>query len=140
MRALIVVLVFLVTACTNVDQTVSPSAVDVNVSTPPVDVGVGTTPPPDTTPVPSSPVTLVLDPPSIEGAAPSSAVVKVTALDAGGNEVQSVNLTVSGLDTNVAAVKEVDGRFVSFSLKASGVTTAIITAAGAQTVLVITVS
>lgn len=135
----IVAIAFLV-GCTEV--TVSPSPIDFHIEQPTTTTSA---PPSDPVPTPpredpGTPVSLILDPPSVEGTAPSSVVVKVIAVDSTGTEIPSVSLTVSGLDPAVATLKGVDGRFVSFSLKAPGVTTAIITAAGAQTSLVITVN
>lgn len=140
MRYATIAAVAILLGCSETSQTVNPSPIDIHIDQP-----TNTTQPPaPVTPSspngPGSPVSLVLDPPSIEGTAPSSVVVKVIAISETGVELQSLNLTVSGLDPAVATVKAVDGRFVSFSLKAAGVTTAIITAAGAQTTLVITVS
>jgi hypothetical protein len=67
-------------------------------------------------------------------------VVQVIALNQAGQEIPSVSLTVIVSDSSVATVKDIDGRFVSFSLVSAGVTSAIVTAAGAQAQFVITVT
>lgn len=152
MKALIAVLPFNAIACSmavmicvgcSVEQTTTPSSVSVDILQPIESTGVDTggTPPGPTQPrEPGDVVSLVFDPPSITGPAPSSVVVKVIALDEAGDEVRSVNLTVRMSDPLIASVKDVDGRFVSFSLKSTGTTTAVITAAGAQGALPITVN
>ncbi len=152
MRALLAALPLNAIACSisimicigcKVEQTTTPSSVSVDILQPIESTGVDTggTPPAPTQPrEPGDVVSLVFDPPSITGSAPSSVVVKVIALDQTGDEVRSVNLTVRVTDQGVASVKGIDGRFVSFSLKSSGTTTAIVTAAGAQASLVITVN
>ena len=151
MKALIAVLPFNAIACSmaviicvgcSVEQTTTPSSVSVDISQPIEGTGVttGPTPPAPTPPSTGDVVSLVFDPPSVTGSAATSVVVKVIALDEAGNEVPSVNLTVKVSDPAIATLKDVDGRFVSFSLVSAGTTTAIITAAGAQASLVITVS
>ena len=152
MRALLAFLPFNATACSmavlicigcKVEQTTTPSSVSVDILQPIESTGVDTggTPPDPTQPrEPGDVVSLVFDPPSITGSAPSSVVVKVIALDQAGDEVRSVDLTVRMTDPLVASVKGIDGRFVSFSLKSTGTTTAVITAAGAQGALPITVN
>ncbi len=151
MKALVAVLPFNAIACSmaviicvgcKVEQTTTPSSVSVDILQPIESTGVDVTPPTGPTQPrdPGDVVSLVFDPPSITGSAPSSVVVKVIALDQAGDEVRSVNLTVRMSDPLVASVKDVDGRFVSFSLKSTGTTTAIVTAAGAQGALPITVN
>ena len=139
--AIAVAVVAILIGC-KVEQTVTPSSVEVDILQPIESTGVDVTPPagPTQPREPGDVVSLVFNPPSIEGTAPSSVVVQVIALDEAGDEVRSVNLTVRVADVAVAALKDIDGRFVSFSLKSSGTTTAIITAAGAQSKLVITVN
>ncbi len=139
MRTLLAITIAITVGCTEVSQITNPSSVDVSVSTPPVDVGAGTTPPP-TSPPDGSPVSIVLEPASVEGTSPGSVVVQVIVLDEAGNEVPSANITVSGLDTSVARFTTRDGRWVSFALVGPGTTTAIITASGAQATLVFTVN
>jgi hypothetical protein len=128
-----------VVSCTDVNQIVEPTSVDVNVSTPSgtVETGTGGTPP---APGDNDPVSLVFEPPSITAPSGTSVVVQVIALNQAGQEIPSVSLTVIVSDSSVATVKDIDGRFVSFSLVSAGVTSAIVTAAGAQAQFVITVT
>ncbi len=124
-------------ACTEISQIVEPTSVDVDISIPNGGAAVGTGVDPGHA---DEPVKLVLDPPTVNVVVGTPVVVKVIALNQAGQEIPSVDLTVSVADPTVAAVKDIDGRFISFETKAIGSTTAIITAAGAQTSLVITVA
>ena len=74
------------------------------------------------------------------GACQTSVVVQVIALNQAGQEIPSVNLTVTVGDTAIATVKDIEGRWISFSLVAPGTTSVIVTAAGAQATFEVTVT
>jgi hypothetical protein len=120
-----------VISCTDVNQSILPSSVDVTVSMPSGTVETGTG---GTTPAPgdNDPVSLVFEPPAITGTAATSVVVQVIALNQAGQEIPSINLTVRVTDTAIATLKDIDGRFISISLVATGTTSVTVTAAGAQ--------
>ncbi len=128
------ILVWMV-SCIEVSTVVEPSPVDVDISSATPSVPTGTVATND-----DDPVSLVFKPPAITGPASTSVVVQVIALNQAGQEIPSVNLTVTISDTAVASVKDIEGRFVSFSLVAAGTTSVIVTAAGAQAQFEITVT
>ena len=121
--------------CIENSLVVEPSPVDVDISSalpPAVDGNVATND--------DDPVSLVFKPPAITGPSGTSVVVQVIALNQAGQEIPSVNLTVTVGDTAIATVKDIEGRFISFSLVAAGTTSVIVTAAGAQATFEVTVT
>lgn len=121
--------------CIENSLVVEPSPVDVDISS-----ATPTDPTGNVATNDDDPVSLVFKPPAVTGPAATSVVVQVIALNQAGQEIPSVSLTVKVSDTAIATVKDIEGRFVSFSLVSTGVTSVIVTAAGAQAEFVITVS
>lgn len=124
---------FVAAGCSEVTQILNPSDVGVSVTTPEQQTQV--------TPGNSNnnSVVLSLDPPGpITLEIGKRVSVKVIAR-VSSQEVPTESLSVTVVDTSVATVDEIDGRFVAFRGQAAGLTTAIINANGATTAAAITV-
>jgi len=127
LKFLLLVSLSLYLGCTEI--TTTPSSVSVDIANPTTGtVGTGTVVPPIVLPVG---VTLIADPPDIEGNPGQSIWVTVTAFKDG--------LEVAGFDVDgarvinplIANVADIDGRQVQFRLNSLGSTSAIIEALGA---------
>jgi hypothetical protein len=84
--------------------------------------------------------TMTLDPSTLVLNQGSSASVKVIVTTPSGNEIHTTDLVVQVVDTDIATVQEIDGRFVVIKGMGAGETTALISANGLQQSLSIVVN
>ncbi len=118
--------------CFETPTATTPAPVDID-----IDISFGETPPEETPP--SSAVSVALSPTSITAAVGQVVNVTVTARE-NGQEIPSSNITVSILDATIARFAGRTDRTIQIQGLAVGTTEAIVTAAGAQATLPITVT
>lgn len=125
MKYLLVLLIFLYIGCTEVVTT--PSSVTVEVANPNTQQAAGAVVPPVVLP---DGVTLIANPPDVEGNPGQSIWVTITAFK-GGLEVASFDVDNARVIDPLIASTTIDGRQVQFRLNSLGVSSGIIEALGA---------